>query len=48
MLSSRSTMDYDVVLGIAEDADEETIRSAFRALASAPLPPGRRRWLLSY
>ena len=26
-------MDYYVVLGIAEDADEETIRSAFRALA---------------
>lgn len=25
-------MDYYVVLGIAEDADEETIRSAFRAL----------------
>src|SRR5688572_27779472 len=33
MLSSRSTVDYYVVLGIAEDADEETIRSAFRALA---------------
>jgi curved DNA-binding protein CbpA len=29
----RSTMNYYVVLGIAEDADEETIRSAFRALA---------------
>ena len=26
-------MDYYVVLGIAEDADEETIGSAFRALA---------------
>jgi curved DNA-binding protein CbpA len=26
-------MDYYVVLGIAEDADAETIRSAFRALA---------------
>jgi curved DNA-binding protein CbpA len=26
-------MDYYAVLGIAEDADEETIRSAFRALA---------------
>jgi curved DNA-binding protein CbpA len=26
-------MDYYVVLGIAEDADEETIRGAFRALA---------------
>ena len=26
-------MDYYVVLGVAEDADEETIRSAFRALA---------------
>ena len=26
-------MDYYVLLGIAEDADEETIRSAFRALA---------------
>jgi len=26
-------MDYYVVLGIAEDADEETICSAFRALA---------------
>ena len=26
-------MDYYVVLGIAEDADEEAIRSAFRALA---------------
>ena len=26
-------MDYYVVLGIAEDADEGTIRSAFRALA---------------
>ena len=26
-------MDYYVVLGIAEDADDETIRSAFRALA---------------
>jgi curved DNA-binding protein CbpA len=26
-------MNYYVVLGIAEDADEETIRSAFRALA---------------
>ena len=26
-------MDYYVVLGIAVDADEETIRSAFRALA---------------
>ena len=26
-------MDYYVVLGIAEDADEETVRSAFRALA---------------
>jgi DnaJ-class molecular chaperone len=26
-------MDFYVVLGIAEDADEETIRSAFRALA---------------
>jgi curved DNA-binding protein CbpA len=28
-----STMNYYVVLGIAEDADPETIRSAFRALA---------------
>lgn len=26
-------MDYYVVLGIAEDADAETVRSAFRALA---------------
>ena len=26
-------MDYYVVLGVAEDADDETIRSAFRALA---------------
>ena len=26
-------MNYYLVLGIAEDADEETIRSAFRALA---------------
>ena len=26
-------MDYYVLLGIAEDADEETVRSAFRALA---------------
>ena len=26
-------MDYYVVLGVAEDADEEMIRSAFRALA---------------
>jgi curved DNA-binding protein CbpA len=26
-------MDYYVVLGIADDADDETIRSAFRALA---------------
>jgi len=26
-------MDYYVVLGIAEDADDETLRSAFRALA---------------
>src|ERR1041384_2571881 len=26
-------MDYYLVLGIAEDADDETIRSAFRALA---------------
>ena len=26
-------MDYYVVLGIAEDADDETVRSAFRALA---------------
>ena len=26
-------MDFYVVLGIAEDADDETIRSAFRALA---------------
>jgi curved DNA-binding protein CbpA len=26
-------MDYYIVLGIAEDADDETIRSAFRALA---------------
>jgi curved DNA-binding protein CbpA len=26
-------MDYYVVLGIGEDADDETIRSAFRALA---------------
>jgi curved DNA-binding protein CbpA len=26
-------MDYYVVLGIAEDADQETIRTAFRALA---------------
>jgi curved DNA-binding protein CbpA len=26
-------VDYYVVLGIAEDADDETIRSAFRALA---------------
>src|SRR5512145_643637 len=32
-LSSRSTMDYYFVLGIAEDADDEMIRSAFRALA---------------
>ena len=37
-------MDFYVVLGVAEDADEETIRSAFRALA---LPPGRRRRLLT-
>ena len=28
-----STMSYYVVLGIAEDADEDTVRSAFRALA---------------
>ena len=28
-----STMNYYVVLGIAEDADSDTIRSAFRALA---------------
>ena len=28
-------MDYYVVLGIAEDADEETVRSAFRALRAA-------------
>jgi DnaJ-class molecular chaperone len=28
-----STMNYYVVLGIAEDADEDTVRSAFRALA---------------
>src|SRR6187402_3221799 len=28
-----SRMNYYVVLGIAEDADEEMIRSAFRALA---------------
>jgi curved DNA-binding protein CbpA len=28
-----STMNYYVVLGIAEDADADTIRSAFRALA---------------
>jgi curved DNA-binding protein CbpA len=28
-----STMSYYVVLGIAEDADSDTIRSAFRALA---------------
>jgi curved DNA-binding protein CbpA len=28
-----STMNYYVVLGIAEDADGDTIRSAFRALA---------------
>jgi DnaJ-class molecular chaperone len=28
-----STMNFYVVLGIAEDADSETIRSAFRALA---------------
>ena len=28
-----STMNYYVVLGIAEDADVDTIRSAFRALA---------------
>ncbi len=27
------TIDFYVVLGIAEEADEETIRSAFRALA---------------
>jgi DnaJ-class molecular chaperone len=33
MLVSRCTIDYYVVLGIAEDADEETVRSAFRALA---------------
>ena len=26
-------MDYYVVLGIAEDADEDTVRTAFRALA---------------
>ena len=26
-------MDYHVVLGIAEEADEDTVRSAFRALA---------------
>jgi curved DNA-binding protein CbpA len=26
-------MNYYVVLGIAEDADDQTIRSAFRALA---------------
>jgi DnaJ-class molecular chaperone len=37
-------MHYYVVLGIAEDADEERIRSAFRG-AGAPLSsPGRRRW----
>jgi DnaJ-class molecular chaperone len=28
-----STMNYYVVLGVAEDADGDTIRSAFRALA---------------
>lgn len=28
-----STMNYYVVLGIAEDADGDTVRSAFRALA---------------
>jgi DnaJ-class molecular chaperone len=28
-----STMNYYVVLGIGEDADEDTVRSAFRALA---------------
>src|SRR5579871_5654375 len=32
-LSPMSTMNYYVVLGIAEDADGDTIRSAFRALA---------------
>ena len=31
--SLMSTMNYYVVLGIAEDADVDTIRSAFRALA---------------
>ena len=32
-LSLMSTMNYYVVLGIREDADSDTIRSAFRALA---------------
>jgi DnaJ-class molecular chaperone len=36
-----STKNYDVVLGIAEDADDDTIRSAFRALGMT-LPPGCR------
>ena len=38
MFSSTSTMDCYVVLGIAEDADGETIRSAFRALARRSHP----------
>jgi curved DNA-binding protein CbpA len=33
-----STMNYYVVLGIAEDADGDTIRSAFRALARRSHP----------
>jgi len=36
-----STMNYYVVLGIAEDADEYTVRCAFRVLTAA-LPPGHR------
>jgi len=39
-------MNYYVVLGIAEDADEETIRSAFRALARR-YHPGCWRWFLA-
>ena len=33
-----STMNFYVVLGIAEDADSDTIRSAFRALARRSHP----------
>ena len=38
-----STINCYVVLGIAEDADSDTIRSAFRALARRYHPDTRRR-----